>query len=84
MVMALTQAWFFAPAGHQISYSEFKTAVRGGQVADVVVGEQTIRGSYKQDVAGSRTFSTSRIEDPKLLEDLDATSVKYTGEFVSR
>ncbi len=48
------------------------------------VGEQTIRGSYKREVAGARTFNTNRIEDPKLLEDLDAAEVKYTGEFASR
>src|ERR671911_265487 len=33
---------------------------------------------------GSRNFSAARIEDPKLLEELDASGVKYTGEFVSR
>ena len=33
MLMALAQAWFLAPAGRQISYSEFKAAVRSGQVA---------------------------------------------------
>ena len=84
MLMALAQAWFLAPAGRQISYSEFKAAVRGGQVAEVVVGEQTIRGTFNRDVNGSRNFNTARIEDPKLLEELDAAGVKYTGEFVSR
>ena len=71
MVMALAQAWFLAPAGRQISYSEFKTAVRGGQVTEVVVGEQTIRGTYNRDVGGSRNFNAARIEDPKLLEELE-------------
>ena len=84
MVMALAQAWFLAPAGRQMSYSEFKSAVRGGQVAEVVVGEQAIRGTYNRDVNGSRNFNAARIEDPKLLEELDAAGVKYTGEFVSR
>ncbi len=84
MLMALAQAWFLAPAGRQISYSEFKTAIRGGQVAEVVVGEQAIRGTYNGDVNGSRNFNTARIEDPKLIEELDAAGVKYTGEFVSR
>jgi cell division protease FtsH len=84
MLMALAQAWFLAPAGRQISYSEFKTAVRSGQVTEVVVGEQTIRGMYNRDVGGSRNFNAARIEDPKLLEELDASGVKYTGEFVSR
>ena len=83
-LMALAQAYFLAPAGSQVSYSEFKTAVRGGRVAEVMVGDQTIRGTYKSDVNGSRNFSTNRIEDPKLLEELDASGVKYTGEFVSR
>ena len=42
------------PAGRTISYSEFKTAVRSGQVAEVTVGEQAIRGVYTRDVNGSR------------------------------
>ena len=84
MLMAFAQAWFLAPAGRQVSYSEFKTAVRGGQVAQVIVGEQSIRGTYNRDVNGSRNFNTARIEDAKLLEELDAAGVRYEGEFVSR
>ena len=84
MLMALAQVWFLPPAGRQISYSEFKTAVRAAQVAEVTVGEQAIRGAFKADVNGSRNFNTARIEDPKLLEELDAAGVKYTGEQVSR
>src|SRR5215212_4034351 len=84
LLMALAQAWFLAPGGRQVSYSDFKQAVRGGQVAEVYVGEQTIRGTYKREVGGTHTFNTNRIEDPKLLEELDQSGVKYTGEFVSR
>ena len=84
MLMALMQAWFLAPAGRQISYSEFKAAIRGGQVSDVVVGEQTIRGTYSGDVNGSLTFSTARIDDPQLIEELDAAGVEYTGEVMNR
>src|SRR5437868_4863399 len=83
-LLALAQAWFMAPAGRQISYSEFKQAVRAGQVAEVFVGDQTIRGTYKRDTNGGVNFNTTRIEDPKLIEDLDTASVKYTGEMVSR
>ena len=84
LLLILVQTWFLAPSGRQLSYSEFKTAVRGGQIAEVFVGEQTIRGTLKRETDGTKNFSTTRIEDPKLLEDLDAASVKYTGEFVSR
>ncbi|HKC55676.1 MAG TPA: ATP-dependent zinc metalloprotease FtsH [Vicinamibacterales bacterium] len=83
-LLALAQAWFMAPAGRQISYSEFKQAVRAGQVAEVFVGDQTIRGTYKRETNGGRGFNATRIEDPKLIEDLDAANVKYTGELVSR
>jgi cell division protease FtsH len=35
-------------------------------------------------VNGARSFNTNRIEDPKLIEELDTAGVKYTGEFASR
>src|SRR5262245_6161176 len=66
LLMGLAQAWLLAPAGPEISYSEFKRAVRSGQVAEVVVGEQTIRGTYKRETDGHLSFSAARIEDPKL------------------
>jgi cell division protease FtsH len=84
LIMALMQAWFLAPSGRQISYSDFKQAVRGGQVAEVTIGDQVVRGIYRREVNGQRNFNAARIEDPKLLEELDAAGVKYTGEFVSR
>src|SRR5688500_5823422 len=84
MLMALAQAYFLQPGGNTLSYSEFKRAVRAGQVAEVVVGEQTIYGKLRAERDGTDKFNTNRIEDPKLLEELDGASVKYTGEFVSR
>ena len=84
MLMALAQVWYLQPAGPRITYSEFKQAARGGQVADVSVGEQTIRGTFKAERNGTTKFTTNRIEDPKLLEELDAAGVRYEGEFVSR
>jgi cell division protease FtsH len=84
LAVALLQAWFLAPAGRQISYSEFKAAVRGGEVAEVMVGDQAISGTYKREVDGQRGFSVARIEDPKLVEELDAANVKYTAELISR
>jgi cell division protease FtsH len=84
LLMTLAQAWFLAPAGRQIPYSEFKQLVRSGQVAEVTVGEQTIHGVLKREQNNTRAFTTTRIDDPKLVEELDAHNVKYTGEFVSR
>jgi cell division protease FtsH len=83
-LLALGQADFLAPAGRPISYSEFKRLVRGGQVAEVAVGDTIIRGTLKKAENGATTFSTTRIEDPKLVEELDQAAVKYSGEIVSR
>jgi cell division protease FtsH len=84
LVLALLQTWLLTPAGKAITYSEFKQAVRSGLVAEVTVGEQTIVGKYKREQNNSKAFSATRIEDPKLLEELDAAHVKYEGELVSR
>jgi cell division protease FtsH len=84
VLLAAANTWFLASPGRAVSYSDFKQAVRNGLVSEVHVGEQTIRGVFKADREGSRNFTTNRIEDPKLLEELDAAGVKYTGELVSR
>jgi cell division protease FtsH len=85
-ILALGQVYLFTPGGRQISYSEFKGMVRSGQVAEVTVGDATIHGQFKrgQGDKGSTAFTTTRIEDPKLVEELEAHGVKYSGEVVSR
>src|SRR5436190_23977396 len=70
-LLAIAQAYFLAPAGRQITYSEFKGAVRGGNVAEVAVGDTIIRGTFKKADNGATGFTTTRIEDPKLVEELD-------------
>ena len=85
ILMVVAQTYFLPQPGKEISYSEFKQVVRTGQVADVVLGEQTVRGTYKREVGGSKSFFATRVgQDDKLLEELDAAGVKYSGEFVSR
>ena len=83
-LLAIGQAYFLAPAGRQISYSEFKSFVRAGQVAEVAVGDTVIHGTLKKAENGSTAFTTTRIDDPKLVEELDQAGVKYSGEIVSR
>jgi cell division protease FtsH len=85
LVLAIGQALFMTPGGRQVPYSEFKAWVRSGQVAEVAVGDTHIRGLLKKaDQGQPASFSTTRIDDPKLVEDLDQAGVKYSGEVVSR
>jgi cell division protease FtsH len=88
LVLAIAQAWFMAPPGESIPYSEFKALVRGGQVAEASVGEHTITGQLRQARGEGRRattqFVTTRIDDPRLLEELEAHQVRYAGELTSR
>ena len=84
LVLAIVQAVFFvARSGRTLPYSEFKSLVRAGKVAEVVVGAAEIRGALKAAEAGSPNFTTVRIEDPKLIEELEQHAVEYTGEAAS-
>src|SRR5437867_8321077 len=74
--------------GQQAPYSELKTLQKHRQIAELTIGEQTIRGTLKSstrtDPKQSKQFTTTRVEDPKLTEELDARGIKYSGEVMSR
>ncbi len=66
-----------APAGTQISYSDFRGKVAEGAVKEVEIGKDEITGILKND----DRFSTVRIEDDtNLTELLDQNGVEYSGE----
>ena len=85
LLVAVGNAVFFTlRAGKEISYSEFKTRVRDGKVQEVTVAEDRVQGMLKADEGQGRAFVTVRIEDPKLVEDLEKHGVKYTGVVANR
>jgi len=88
LLLGLAQLYYLAPAGRPLPYSEFKALVKKGAVAEVTIGDQLIRGSLKttaaSDPAMPAQFTTTRVEDAKLTEELEAQQVKFTGEAVSR
>jgi cell division protease FtsH len=89
LVLGFAQLYFMTPQGRSIPYSEFKGLVKDGQVVDVTITEQVIRGTLKQaapagDPKASAQFTTTRVEDPKLIEELEGKGVKYTGEVANR
>src|SRR5258705_1630060 len=89
LVFGLIQLYYLLPAGRTVPYSEFKTLVQSGQVAEIVIGDQTIHGVFKPSAGSStdekaRQFTTTRVEDPKLAEELQGKGVKFSGEAVNR
>jgi cell division protease FtsH len=86
VLLALGQAFFFSMhSARTISYSELKALVRDNKLEEVVVAEDRVRGTLKGTTdKRTRTVTAVRIEDPKLIEDLEQHGVKYTGEVASR
>src|SRR5258706_15878916 len=80
LVLGMAQAYYMTPPGRSIPYSEFKQLVKSGEVAEISIGDQAIRGTLKAGDAKSKAFIVTRVEDPKLTEELEARGVKYTGE----
>src|SRR5476649_2744348 len=87
LVLGLAQAYFMAPQGRPIPYSDFKALVKSGKVAELSIGDPLIHGTLKDEAGAdkaSRQFNVTRVEDPKLTEELDAAGVKYSGEVMNR
>src|SRR2546423_4923303 len=53
ILLGVAQMYFLTPAGKTIPYSEFKSMLKGGQIADVTINDQTLRGTLKQDLQGA-------------------------------
>jgi cell division protease FtsH len=84
LVLGIAQAYYMTPPGRTLPYSEFKQLVKSGEVAEIAIGDQSIRGTLKQGDAKTKAFTVTRVEDPKLTEELEAKGVKYTGEVMNR
>jgi len=88
LLLVLVQAYYLTPAARTVPYSEFKELVKQGALEEVTVGDQFIRGTLKappaDDAKQSKQFATTRVDDPKLTEELEAHGVKYSGEVVNR
>jgi cell division protease FtsH len=86
VLMLVVQNILFARPLEQVAYSDFKTDVREGRIEEVQIGTYTIRGTRRLPADASKTatpmrFMTVRVEDPELLQELEAHQVKYTGQY---
>jgi cell division protease FtsH len=60
----------------EISYSDFKAALRAGNIQGVTVSDTQITGTRKD----ATPFSTIRVEDPNLLQELETNKVATQGQ----
>ena len=66
-LLVAAQTYFLVPGGRQIPYSEFKSLIGQGKVAEATVGEQMIRGTLKPDRLERRSLSRSSRPASKIL-----------------
>ncbi|MDR4507288.1 MAG: ATP-dependent zinc metalloprotease FtsH [Candidatus Brocadiaceae bacterium] len=84
--LILIQMYLLNPGVRDISYSEFKKMVKEGKILECHIASHMIRGELKEYESGTRKqaiFVTARVEDPDLIKDLEATGVKYEGQYES-
>ena len=65
----------------ELPYSEFRTLVAAGKVAEVTVTNQRVTGKLKLEEGSKeqKLFTTVRVEDPDLVKELNARSVIFSG-----
>ena len=63
-----------------MTYTEFKTALRAGQIQTATVAIDQISGK----LADGKLYQTVRVDDPDLLKDLEANKVNATGQVAGR
>jgi len=86
ITLALLSVWV-TPASEPLPYSDFKTLLRQGRMAQVQIGAHTIQGTLRSASgttdasARPQRFITVRVEDPALLRDLEAGGVQYRGQY---
>jgi len=62
-----------------IPYSEFKIALTGGKINNVVVSDTVINGKMRDGTS----FTTVRVTDPDLIKGLEAQKVEIVGQVES-
>jgi cell division protease FtsH len=87
-LMLVVQNLLFARPLEQLPYSEFRALLQQGQIEEVQIGTQTIRGKLRPartgaDVTSRRRFSTIRVDDPELISELEKHGVRYSGQYES-
>src|SRR5262247_3282217 len=84
--LLVIQNVLFARPFEQLPYSDFKAALRKDRIEDVQISAHTIRGTLRPSTgekAPPLRFMTVRVDDPELVQELEAHHVKYTGQYDS-
>ncbi|MCA9774620.1 MAG: ATP-dependent metallopeptidase FtsH/Yme1/Tma family protein, partial [Myxococcales bacterium] len=79
--MVLFNLWAMPKSStQQIPYSEFRDLLTKGKLTQVVLEAQVVRATGVPDAKGAAPeYAAVRVDDPKLVDDLRAAGVKFSG-----
>ncbi|MCU0733904.1 MAG: ATP-dependent zinc metalloprotease FtsH [Methylotetracoccus sp.] len=76
-VMWLHELWVASQQVEHITYSEFQQALKNGEIEDVQIFSNTVRGAFRESrPSGQKQFVAVRV-DPDLAKDLEQYNVKF-------
>jgi cell division protease FtsH len=78
-VMWLANLWKEARTVEPITYSEFVGYLKEGKIAEVVIRENVVEGTFKEPLADKRSRFVAVRVDENLARDLQQYDVKFTG-----
>ena len=80
VMMVLLSTLVPATRVQSLWYTEFKHKVQANEVADVVINDVRIRGTFRKD---DQPFDAIRIDDPSLVAELERHGVNVRGELAT-
>jgi cell division protease FtsH len=84
LIILLIQNYFMTRKTEDvIPYSEFKESLRADKIKELTITQESINGERETE-KGLRGFTTVRVEDKDLVNELEAHHVKYTGKVDSK
>ena len=80
LLFTYLQQYFLSGKVETISYCQFKQYITEGILSNVTIGPENITGTLKEkDKKPALEFTTLRVNDPYLVNDLDEHKVAYSG-----
>ena len=83
LVVFLLAVWLFNKPGMKqttLDYSDFKQKVAAAEVSDLTIAPGDISGMYKDAEGKLIPFTTVRMEDPNLVQELSAAKIKFKAQ----
>ena len=82
-ILMLRDAWVQQQHVETVAYSDFQNLLAAGKVAEVVVSDETITATLKEEVSGQKQRVVTTQVRPDLAESLAKYGVKFSAERTS-